>query len=553
MKVVRVENYAEMTEVLLKIFTEQIQNKPDSVLSFTTGKTPEKFLDGLAQKINQGLDVSNCVFLNLDEYVGRRDQPYSVYSFMQEHLYQKIDKKPREIHMMNAQAADFNAELERYAEVLKKHPRDIQLLGLGTNGHIGANEPGTPFDSSLFVAKSEESTREATRSFYGLSREETPSMMYTMGFQEIMEADHVILAASGISKAEAVKAVIEGKITEQVPASFLRTHKNFTFIIDKDAASLLEEKKWSFVSTWRMSEEGIREGIYTLQRGGNIQQAAVNAVKIVENDERFTSVGYGGLPNREGKTELDAAFMDGDMLQAGGVMAVSRIKNPIEAAFLLSGYKRNCFLAGKGAEQFAKSKGLDLEDRTSPSAKRAYEHASFSPEELENQEAYSGHDTVCVIGRDDAGKMVCAVSTSGLFLKHPGRVGDSPMIGSGFYADSDIGAAAATGVGEEIMRGCLSFAVTEFMRQGLPVQKACEAALERHKRKIERMGKESASMSVIAMDAEGNIGAATNLPVFPFVAGKTDGELRIMAAVPENGRMKIFEPEKEWWKQYEGD
>lgn len=553
MKVVRVENYAEMTDVLLKIFTEQIEKKPDSVLSFTTGKTPEKFLDGLAEKINQGLDVSRCVFLNLDEYVGRRDQPYSVYSFMQEHLYQKIDKKPGEIHMMNAQASDPGAELERYGEILKRHHRDIQLLGLGTNGHIGANEPGTPFDSSLFVAKSCESTREATRSFYGLSEEETPSMMYTMGFQEIMEADQVILAASGASKAEAVKAVIEGKVTEQVPASFLKMHRNFTFIIDKEAASLLEEKKWSFISTWKMSEEGIREGIFRLQSGESIGRAAVEAVKMVEDDERFTSVGYGGLPNREGITELDAAFMDGDKLQAGGVMAVSRIKNPIEAAYLLSGYKRNCFLAGKGAEQFAGSKGLDLADRTSPNAKKAYEEASFDPEELENQEAYSGHDTVCVIGRDDAGKVVCAVSTSGLFLKHPGRVGDSPMIGSGFYADSRTGAAAATGVGEEIMRGCLSMAVIELMRQGFAVQEACEVALERHRRRIEQAGKESASMSVIAMDTKGNIGAATNLPAFPFVAGKTDGELRVMAALPENGRMKIFEPEEEWWKQYDGD
>ena len=125
--------------------------------------------------------------------------------------------------------------------MLKAHPRDIQLLGLGTNGHVGANEPGTPADSTLFVADSCESTIQATQDLFGLKREETPVQMFTMGLTEIMEAECVILAASGEKKAEAVKAVVEGEITEQVPASILRNHKNFIFVVDEAAASLLSE------------------------------------------------------------------------------------------------------------------------------------------------------------------------------------------------------------------------------------------------------------------------------------------------------------------------
>lgn len=170
----------------------------------------------------------------------KKSGTYSVYSFMNEHLYDKIKVRPKEVHMMDAEACDQKSELRRYREILEEHPRDIQLLGLGTNGHIGANEPGTPFDSSLFVADSCESTIEATRSLFDLTYEETPRQMFTMGFREIMAAKCVVLAASGASKAEAVKAVIEGDITEQVPASYLKNHENFIMIIDEEAASLLE-------------------------------------------------------------------------------------------------------------------------------------------------------------------------------------------------------------------------------------------------------------------------------------------------------------------------
>lgn len=239
MQLIRVKDYEAMTEKLLEIFTETIKQKPDCVLSFTTGATPKGLLEGLAERINQGLDIHECTFCNLDEYVGKRDSVYSVYRFMHETLYDRITARPKEIYMFNGEAPDQEKELERYGKILKDHPRDIQLLGLGVNGHIGANEPGTSFQSSLFVADSKESTMQSTKLLYDLTEEETPSQMYTMGFQEIMAAKCVILAVSGRSKAEAVKRIMEKKITEEVPATYLWNHPNCMLIMDEDAASLL--------------------------------------------------------------------------------------------------------------------------------------------------------------------------------------------------------------------------------------------------------------------------------------------------------------------------
>lgn len=240
MKLIQVKDYDAMTAELLHLFTDQIREKPDSVLSFTTGGTPRGLLEALAESVNAGLDISSCVFCNLDEYVGKKTGIYSVYHFMNTHLYDRIDNKPREIHMMDAEAIDQEAELRRYGEILEKYPRDIQLLGLGTNAHVGANEPGTSFDSTLFVADSCDSTIKATRDLFHLSEEETPTQMFTMGFGEIMAARCVILAAAGKSKAKAVKQIIEGGVTEDVPASYLKNHDNFIFIVDEEAASLLE-------------------------------------------------------------------------------------------------------------------------------------------------------------------------------------------------------------------------------------------------------------------------------------------------------------------------
>lgn len=310
--------------------------------------------------------------------------------------------------------------------------------------------------------------------------------------------------------------------------------------------------KGYMVATWKMALGGTQEGMRILKGNGNLHRAIVEAVKSVENNENFVSVGYGGLPNRDGYVELDAAFMDGDTLGAGGVMAVQGIKNPIELACSLSRCSRNCFLAGKGAEEYALSQGVKIQNLMSANAKRRYE-SSLENNLKGDMEAYDGHDTVCVIGRNQSGSIACGVSTSGLFLKHPGRVGDSPIIGSGFYANSIIGSAAATGVGEEIMKGCLAYSIVASMGSGLSVQDACEHALNYH---IDMLGKHRdkiGSMSVIAMDREGNIGAATNMKEFPFIIGNEDYTCSVMVACNQDGKMIIEKPDEQFWTGYKGD
>lgn len=153
-------------------------------------------------------------------------------------------------------------------------------------------------------------------------------------------------------------------------------------------------------------------------------------------------------------------------------------------------------------------------------------------------DAYNEHDTVCVLALDENGSLIAGTSTSGLFLKEPGRVGDSPIIGSGFYADARYGAAAATGLGEDIMRGCLSYEIVALMRAGVSPQKACEQAVRALSERKVQLGEDAGSISVIALSPCGEYGAATTLPVFPFVAGK-DGETNLYAARPGKDGMTI--------------
>lgn len=310
--------------------------------------------------------------------------------------------------------------------------------------------------------------------------------------------------------------------------------------------------KGTMISTWKMSFDGVKAGAALLAGGEPVHKAILTAVKTVEDNPDYVSVGYGGLPNMDGDVELDAAYMDGDTLGFGGIIAVRDIKNPIEVAYGLSRFKRNCLLAGEGAMAYARRHGYECRNMLTEQSRRRYEKMDKKVD-TELLEAYGGHDTVCVIGRDMKESMACGVSTSGLFLKRPGRVGDSPVIGSGLYADSEAGCAAATGVGEDIMKGCLSHSVVELLEQGADVQTACETALERHLGRLSRCGYKAGSISVIGMDRQGYVGAATNKAAFPFVVADCDYGCHIYAAARKDGRNIIFSPDKTWLEQYTGD
>lgn len=274
----------------------------------------------------------------------------------------------------------------------------------------------------------------------------------------------------------------------------------------------------AMIGTWKMSFMGVNEALELLKKGGSAGEAAVHAVRTVEDNPAFHSVGFGGLPGRDGHVTLDAAFMDGRSLRMGGVMSAENIQNPILAAYRLCGRPTNCLLAGRGAEEFAIREGLPMRDmRTAESMKQWKE--TLSKQADGQLDAYRGHDTVCVLALDDSGNMAAGTSTSGLFMKEPGRVGDTPLIGSGFYCDARFGAAAATGVGEDIMRGCLSYEVVSRMRGGEAPREACQHALDELVRRKLEMGEDAGNISLIALTPDGSFGAATTLPVFPFAVG----------------------------------
>ena len=240
MKTIFVNDYTEMSRLAYDTIAEVIQTKTQPVVSLTTGGSPRGLFELLVQHINAGtLDISQTTFMNLDEYIGPHDAPYAVRTFMNENFYQRIKQQPLHKFLIDGATHDYALEITRYQNILKEYPRDIQLLGLGTNAHLGANEPGTPFNATMFLAQHDQSTIESTIREYNLAPEAAPTQMLTLGLSEILQAKHVVLIVSGLHKAQAVQAMLQGEIHPDVPASILRKHDNVTVIIDKQAASLL--------------------------------------------------------------------------------------------------------------------------------------------------------------------------------------------------------------------------------------------------------------------------------------------------------------------------
>ncbi len=296
---------------------------------------------------------------------------------------------------------------------------------------------------------------------------------------------------------------------------------------------------YAIIGTWKMSYDGVSEACDLLLADAAAGDAVQHAIMRVEDEPSYNSVGFGGLPDKTGHVMTDASYMDGQTLRFGAIMSAENIRNPVCAARLLCGRETNCLLAGRGAEQFAIEQGLPMRDmRTADSLKQWREALQ---QENRRMDAYNEHDTVCVLALDQSGAMVAGTSTSGLFMKEPGRVGDSPIIGSGFYCDARYGAAAATGLGEDIMRGCLSYEIVSLMRAGLSPQKACEQAVNGLSERKIQLGEDAGSISVIALSPTGETGAATTLPVFPFVAGNENGVAIYAARPDENGIMSIGE------------
>ncbi|MDN6508130.1 MAG: glucosamine-6-phosphate deaminase [Tetragenococcus halophilus] len=233
MDVIRVKNADEGGKKAFEIIKDGIANGADT-FGLATGSTPETMYSYM---IESDMDFSDKVSVNLDEYVGldgNNEQSYRY--FMDQHLF---NHKPfKKTYVPNGKAQDLDAECQRYDDIIAANPIDIQVLGIGQNGHIGFNEPGTSFEATTHVVELTESTVNANKRYFD-KVEDVPTRALTMGIQSIMKSKKIILMAFGEAKADAVKGMIDGKVTEDLPASVLQKHDDVVVIIDEEAASKL--------------------------------------------------------------------------------------------------------------------------------------------------------------------------------------------------------------------------------------------------------------------------------------------------------------------------
>lgn len=235
MKVLTFDTADQASQKAFEIFKEALENGA-SVFGLATGSTPEPLYEKL---VASDLDFSNATSVNLDEYYGLAgDHPQSYRYYMQEKLF---DHKPfKETFLPDGTNEDVEGEIKAYNQILADHPVDLQLLGLGSNGHIGFNEPGTNFEQRTVLADLTDETINANKRFFD-SVEDVPTQAFSMGIASIMDAKEIVLMAFGEGKADAVKAMIEGPVTNEVPASILQNHPNVTILLDQAAASKLSK------------------------------------------------------------------------------------------------------------------------------------------------------------------------------------------------------------------------------------------------------------------------------------------------------------------------
>lgn len=240
MKVIVTKNTEELAQEALKVMLDVVKNKPDAVIGLATGSSPIGLYKAMiADCKNNGTSYKNIKSVNLDEYVGlgiESDQSY-VY-FMNDNLFKNIDIESANTNLPNGKADDMQAECDRYTALLDSMPQDIQVLGIGGNGHIGFNEPGTPFDSTTHIIELQQRTREDNARFFA-SLDEVPTHAITMGIKNIMNAKRILVVANGANKADAVCKMVKGEVTTDCPSSVLQNHSDVIVIVDGAAASKL--------------------------------------------------------------------------------------------------------------------------------------------------------------------------------------------------------------------------------------------------------------------------------------------------------------------------
>jgi isoaspartyl peptidase/L-asparaginase-like protein (Ntn-hydrolase superfamily) len=250
------------------------------------------------------------------------------------------------------------------------------------------------------------------------------------------------------------------------------------------------------ISTWSFGMPANEVAWQVLSNGGSSLDAVEAGITACEEDPSVDSVGWGGLPDAAGEVTLDAAIMD-HQGRCGAVGCLHRVRNAIKVARLVMEKTRHVMLVGEPATQFAFDSGLHQTNLLSPQAGRRFDDWRLDRE----ADPEVGHDTIGMIAIDAAGRMAVGCSTSGTRFKQPGRVGDSPIIGAGLYLSPGIGAAVATGVGEEMMKVCGSFAIVEGMRRGLEPREAIADVLQEIRRR--HHGKADTDVSFLALRLDG--------------------------------------------------
>lgn len=240
MNIVKVKDYKALSEEAFSLFKSVISASSAPVIGFATGSSPVGLYELICYDyIKNGASYKDMTTFNLDEYVGldvSSDQSY-IY-FMKHNLFDHIDVNPKNINIPNGIAPDIEKECKRYSSLLASSSIDLQILGIGANGHIGFNEPNTPFTSTTHKVKLTDKTIQDNSRFFD-DIEQVPKYAITMGITEIMNAKKIIILANGKNKAKAVFDMVKGPVSESCPASILRRHPDAVLIADEDACSLL--------------------------------------------------------------------------------------------------------------------------------------------------------------------------------------------------------------------------------------------------------------------------------------------------------------------------